>query len=48
MRCSFCWEEIDSGNVVTSGTICICSKCVAIGAEIIKEYKEKNEKGELK
>ena len=47
MRCSFCWEEAEAGHVVANGTICICHKCIAIGAEIIKEYKERK-KGESK
>jgi ATP-dependent protease Clp ATPase subunit len=43
MRCSFCWEEIGEGRCVASGTVYICLKCIAIGAEIVKEAKKKEE-----
>jgi len=43
MRCSFCWEEVDDGRIVASGTTNICLRCVAIGKEIIEEAKKKKE-----
>jgi len=44
MRCSFCWEDTGNKQVVTNGTICICSSCLIIANEIIKESKKQEDK----